>query len=436
MINQSELEYLLFVAYLIVFAWLVTKTRFFVRTGLSKSQLVIIFLLKVIAGIFYGWMGIYYGGLAEMSDTWTYHYFGLMEYQLLQTHPHEYLTNLFHNPYPGGLTNFFGSSNSYWNDLKSNVIFKTISIFDIFSFGHYYVNVIFYSYISLFGSMAMYRVMLHAFPGRKLAILVATFFIPSFLYWSSGMHKEGLIFTGIALIVYHIYFGDVEGKMRLKRWLGILLGLIILLLLRNFVLVIMIPAILAWVLANRWPKYRLACFASVYLLFCILFFTLRCVDPRLNFPQTVVDKQQAFIQIAGNSSIPIKELKPTVMSFIKNIPQATTLSSIRPYPTDIRNLPSLIAAIETGFLLLLAMLSFFVRKKMAERPGNIIYFGVFFSFFLLLAIGFSVNNLGAIVRYRSIILPLLMIPVIVRIDWNRLFSIFSINTRKQGPPLK
>src|SRR5215472_11595865 len=50
------LEYLLFVGYLVLFAWLVTKTKFFNRSGLSKAQLVIIFLLKVMAGILYGWV--------------------------------------------------------------------------------------------------------------------------------------------------------------------------------------------------------------------------------------------------------------------------------------------------------------------------------------------------------------------------------------------
>jgi len=51
-------------------------------------------------------------------------------------------------------------------------------------------------------------------------------------------------------------------------------------------------------------------------------------------------------------------------------------------------------------------------------------FSVFFSFTVLLAIGFSVNNLGAIVRYRSIILPLLVIPVVALIDWERLGKVF------------
>ena len=81
------LEYLLFVGYLLLFAWLVTKVKFFTRSGLSNSQLRIIFFLKVMAGIFYGWIGIYYGGYAKMWDTWVFHTSGLYEYHLMQTDP-------------------------------------------------------------------------------------------------------------------------------------------------------------------------------------------------------------------------------------------------------------------------------------------------------------------------------------------------------------
>jgi len=111
------LEYLIFAAYLVLFAWLVTKVRFFTGTGLSNPQLIIVFLLKVMAGIFYGWIGLYYGGLAQMLDTWGYHTSSIQEYHLLFNNPHEYFANLFKNPYESGNTKFFDSNDSYWNDL-------------------------------------------------------------------------------------------------------------------------------------------------------------------------------------------------------------------------------------------------------------------------------------------------------------------------------
>jgi hypothetical protein len=427
------LEYLLFICYLVLFSWLVTKTTFFSKTGLSKPQLVIIFLLKVIAGIFYGWMGHFYGGFAQMIDTWNFHHNSLLEYQILLNDPREYVTNIFRDPYAKeGVESFFGSKDSYWNDLKSNVFIKLLSVFDIFSFGHYYVNVIFYAFISLFGPMAIYRIMTDVFPNQKITVLLATFFVPSFFYWTSGIHKEGLIFLGIALLIYHIYFGTKESRFRLKRWLGIALGLLILLLLRNFVLVLILPAIIAWLFANRWPKRGLACFAVIYLICSIAFFTLRYLDPRFDFPQAVVSKQQAFIKAVGNSSIPIKELEPSVVSFVKNIPQAITLSAVRPYPSDVHHLLALAATIETELILLLFLLFLFFRNRNGTNSKNTLYLCTFFSISLLLAIGFSVNNLGAIVRYRSIIIPLVVIIMAAQTDWKAITDFWVLKNKKKS----
>ncbi|HRO70949.1 MAG TPA: hypothetical protein PK951_11235, partial [Chitinophagaceae bacterium] len=205
------MEYILFAAYLVLFAWLITKSRFFIKTGLTKPQLVIIFLIKVIAGIFYGWMGHFYGNFAQMMDTWSYHHGALIEYNLLLNDPSAYFNTIFDRYDEGGiLHSLFGSQNSNWNDLKANVFIKFLSILDLFSFGHYYVNVILYSYISLFGPMAFYRVMADVFPVQKTGILISIFMVPSFFYWSSGLHKEGLLFIGVALVIYHIYFANKE----------------------------------------------------------------------------------------------------------------------------------------------------------------------------------------------------------------------------------
>ena len=422
----ASMEYLLFVIYLVFFAWLVTKTPFFLSTGMSKPQLVILFLLKVIAGIFYGWMGLYYSGLAQMVDTWGFHYNGLVEYKLLGSNPAEYFTNIFNDPYPGGAGSFFASTNSYWNDLKGNVFIKLLSIFDIFSFGHYYVNVIFYSFITLFGPMAFYKVMNDVFPGRRILLMMVVFFLPSFYYWASGIHKEGLVFLCLAMIIYHIYFVSREKKISGKHIVYLLLWFFLLLIVRNYLLVILLPAILAWLLAIRWPRKVFLCFASVYLLAGILFFGLRYVDPRLDFPRAVVNKQQAFIQmVPGNSTLPIKQLRANVGSFIKNTPQAISLAAIRPYPRDIYHLLSLAAALEINLVLLLFMVFLIWRRKDGPHSWPVIWFSLFYSFSFFLVVGFSVNNLGAIVRYRSIILPLLVTPIVLSIDWEKIYSYFK-----------
>lgn len=422
--NKTQgLEHLLFAAYLILFAWLVTKTKFFTKSGLTHAQLVIIFLLKVMAGIIYGWIGVYYGELAQMVDTWSYHTESLQEYQLLLSHPGEFFSSLFHNSYKDGYIRFL-SENSWWNDLKGNFFIKILAIFNVLSFGHYYINVIFYSFLTLFGPVAVYRVMQDVFPARRAAVLLASFLVPSFLYWTSGLHKDGMIFIGLALVTYYFYFALKEKQFSFPRILGILLGFLLVLGLRNFYVLPLIPALIAWVLSEK-TRFRPAMvFATVYILVGLIFFTARYIHPRLDFPAAVVDKQQAFLNLNGGSSLEVHELEPTFRSFLVNLPQAISLSSLRPYPADVHHLLSLAAAMEIGFLFLLFLI--FLLWRYPLRPFNtVLIFGIVYSISLLLMIGYSNNNIGAIVRYRSVILPFLVIPMAAYINWKKVGQLFA-----------
>ncbi|RYF85490.1 MAG: hypothetical protein EON98_06435 [Chitinophagaceae bacterium] len=413
------MEHLLFAAYLILFAWLVTKTKFFTASGLTTPQLVIIFLLKVMAGILYGWIGVYYGEMAQMVDTWGYHYESIKEWKLLMTDPQLFFTNIFHNGYNDGYTKFFAAENSWWNDLKGTFFVKTLAIMNVASQGNYYVNVIFYSFISMFGPIALYRVMNDVFPAKKLPILLSTFLVPSVLYWTSGVHKDGVIFVGLAFVIYHMYFGLKVNRFSFLRVLSILLGLVLVLALRNFMIIPVLPALFAWVLASKLKFRPVLVFASVYVLFILVFFTAKFLHPRLNMPEEVVARQEAFLGLGGGSAVDVKKLEPTFPSFVANAPQAFALSTIRPYPSDVKHLLSLAAAIEINFLLLLFVAFLFWRTN-GKPMSPFLAFCLFFSFSVLMMIGYSVNILGAIVRYRSIVLSLLIIPMVAKTDWSRI----------------
>ena len=383
------------------------------------------------AGIFYGWIGLFYGNMAQMVDTWGFHYESIQQYQLLKNNPSEFFTNLFHDPYENGVIKFFETTDSYWNDLKGNFLIKLLALLNIFSFGHYYINVIFISFITMFGPIAIYRVMIDVFPGKKLQVLLATFLIPSFLYWTSGIHKEGLIFLGLSLVVYNIYFALRQKKFSAIRIVYIFFGLLLILILRNFLIVIIIPALIAWILAEKFPRKALLVFASCYLFFMILFFTARYLSPNLNFPQAVVNKQQEFLKLSGGSAVPIKKLEPTLGSFLINCPQAFNLSIMRPYPSDVKHILSLAAAAEINLLLLL-FLVFLVWRTNGIQSRIFIYFCLFLTFSVLLTIGYTVNFLGAIVRYRSIIIPFVIVPMICLLDWQRVGGLLFSNIKNKN----
>lgn len=419
---KLPLEHLLFAVYLFLFAWCVTKIKFFTRTGLKPAQLVILFLLKVMGGIFYGWIGVYYGNMAQMVDTWDFHYLGLRYNQLLMQHPQQFFATLLHSEADISSGGFLGSDNSWWNDLDWNIMVKGLAMLNVISAGSYFTNVVFFAFISLFGPMALYRVMSDYYRGRKVEIILFTFLIPSFIYWTSGIHKDGLIFNAIAFIIYCFYFG-LKGEFGLKKLSIVLFSLTVLLLLRNYLFLIIIPPLFAWLLSVKTFLKAHTVYVTVFAATVIFFFAAPHLTSKLNFPDAYAQKQQQFMQLKGNSAVPVNTLEPTLGSFITNAPQALNLSLLRPYPSDANHLLSLAAAAEIMALLLVILLFLIWHKKLLpSHPFTL--FCLFFSLSILMTVGYTVNFLGAIVRYRSIVLPLIFVPLATQINWNRIGQLF------------
>ncbi|MFV0605130.1 MAG: hypothetical protein ACK5NK_04735 [Niabella sp.] len=423
------MEFILFTIYLFLFTWVVTQTRFFVNSGIPVKHLAMLFLLKVIVAIIYGWIGIYDGTVASMSDTWYYHFESLKETQLLFANPKEYFLNIFQFNATTDLQSFFASSNSYWNNLKLNAFIKILSVFNCFSFGNYYINAIFYNYILFWGVVAIYKLMLHHLKATSFILIIACFLIPSFLYWCSGLHKDGITFLSVAIIIYHFYFYITAQKAGWRNYLWLLLGLFLLFVFRNYILIALVPALFAWYIANKWPLPAKRTFLVIYIIGIILFFGLPYLHPSLNFPAFVVSKQQAFISLTGGkTSIPVTALEPNAISFLKNLPQAISLSFIRPYFSDAYKPIILPALIENIAIMLCLLLAIFVRKRNLQISSFGLFI-VFFSITMYLIIGYTVNNLGATVRYRSFILPLYMPFILTAINCKKLWQIININKK-------
>lgn len=420
----AALAPILFVGYLIGLSWLLTRIRFLQESGLTRTQLILLYLLKIAAGIFYGWIGIYYGRTAHMTDTWYYHLGGLQEHSLLLDNPRQFFSELVIDPYEGGRWKLLGTHDSYWNDLKANALLKGLALFNLISGGHYNVNILFYNFFGLFGSIAFYRVLADRFPEQKTAIALGVFLTPSVLFWSSGIHKEGILLTALGLIVYAFHFSFKYSAWSPKRIAAGIVGLLLILVFRNHLLVALMPALFIWTILHKKQQRLGLTTALIYAAFFGLFFLTTHLDPRIDLPKAVATKQQEFLQLKGRSSLKVDTLTPTPKGFMANLPQAIDLSLTRPHLGDVRHLLSLAASLEViAWFLIIGIWIIYRHRKVAWPAKPLDYFLIGFSLSVILLIGFSINNLGAIARYRSVIVIPLFTPLLAQINWRKLFSI-------------
>ena len=362
------------------------------------------------------------------SDTWNYHNAGLIEYHLLFTNPKEYFTNLFYTGYSYGYHGILQTQNSFWNDLKDNLIIKMVSLLHVFSGGSYYVNVVLFNFIIFFGGVGLYRVFNEVYQSNKLLTAAVVFLLPSVLFFGSTIHKDGLILALIGVVIFNMWQLLQVNSFSFKRIVFILLSLLFIFLFRNFVVMALLPALAAWAIASKRKLSPIKTFTAVYAVTLVLFFTIPYLLPSVNLPAYIVQKQADFFSLEkGNTTIQLDTLQASPASFISTAPQALQHSLLRPFITDSKLSKLLLPlSLELVFYEILLVVFLFYRKKTFSFNHPFLLFSLFFSLSLCLIIGYTVPVIGAIVRYRSIYLPFILAPFLLNTEWYKVLKIIHI----------
>jgi len=397
-----------FVFYCVLFIFLLYKlTR--KKVPLTVTELSLAFLFKVAMGCLYGYIYLHaYNG----DDTWMFHRYSLLGYQTLLHHPLTFLAEL------GPARAFADVGGQFWNGISAYIqsldyefIIKPLSVFNLFSRGNYYINVVFFNFILFWGHYWLFSIFVKEFPEKRKPLLLLIFFFPPLVFWLSGIRGDGLVLFFTALTLLHFRRWLYENK----KWsvLYCMLAVIGIVIFRTEFVLLLIPGLLAWYISVKFHRNAVATFLWVFGISGMLFFASAWVLPQKNGPQLVAERQRSFMQLEG-TRFQLDTLQPTVASFTKVLPQAVSHTFLRPYIWEAKGALQLMTAAEIIVCWLL-ILTAIIKKEMhwrqtLQKPVLVICLGLAITFYIF--IGYTVPFPGAIVRYKAIPeLLLLTIPV-------------------------
>jgi hypothetical protein len=188
----------------------------------------------------------------------------------------------------------------------------------------------------------------------------------------------------------------------LVHYFVLAISVLSILLLRNNIVLPLAPALLGFFIAKRFPDHRWKVYGTVCLLGGIAFF----LSPYLgvDLPAAVSHRQQEFIALGGRTAVAVTPLEANLPSFFQHLPVALSIGFLRPLPLEggVRYLPFSLEAL--AFLLLLIFTVWTARRHQAPAlvPALLV-----FGMLNWLMIGYTVPNIGAVIRYRSITSPFL-----------------------------
>lgn len=284
---------MIFVLTLLVFTWLVWSNPV---NGLTKRDLLGAWATKVFFGVAFMYIHTKIYGVGEITVDWEEYFADSITLKNVAFQDFgTYLKFLF------GLNSeadvqFYLLNTNHWaaGDLTlmndSRNVLRVNSLIGFISNGNIYVHILFFAFCSYIG----FRELFCAFRDRiylnKRLFWWSLFLLPSVGFWTSSVLKEPLMITGFGLFIYGL-IGSLTWKQ--KSW-RILLGAILMLGFKPYVLLTLLVGVVAWFLIRQF-KWGWVYFISVIVLGFTLVGVIKPVNDEVTHHMT--RKQFDFINV-------------------------------------------------------------------------------------------------------------------------------------------
>ncbi len=323
------------------------------------------------------------------------------------------------------------------------LVCKFAAFLEFFCFRSMLVTSMLFAHISFFCLWRFYKKINEIFPQIKKYSPYAIFYVPSLVLWGSGILKDTICISALALLfvsVHQIFFK----KEKVFKWL--LLGLYsayLLAVIKSYILLSFGGAIMIWVSFSYVEKnksaFRQLVSKIIISLGVLVIFAIGIAKVGTQIIQSQIEeilKQSTmtgqylkFVATKNDGSVyDIGTIEPTLGSFAKKMPAAINVTLFRPYIWESRKPIMLFSALESTAILLLFLYVLF--KSRVYRFIGLIIKNSFITFCFIYTVifatfvGISSFNFGTLVRYKIPCLPFFLL---------MLFLILAESKKKKSP---
>lgn len=286
----------------------------------------------------------------------------------------------------------------------NRIIIRVNAFLNLITQGHYELNLCFFLGLSFVGSYFLYLVFLDHSSSRWVCF-IAAFLVPSTLFWSSGILKESLLLfaLGAFILSLHRLFCKRQGK---AIWMFIL-SLFVLMQVKIYILFALIPVLGVGILSDLFNSRWKGLIGTIVLLGLCFGIQGLCF-PSWDIFSTLQGKQYDFIQMAkavhAGSQVGVIPLDGSMWTLLKsgiigflNVLFYPNIGYVKPWY-------GFIFAVENVAMMALilgALVALFYKKNTLKWPQLWLIFGLI----VFVIVGITVPVVGAIIRYKSPVLP-------------------------------
>ncbi len=338
---------------------------------------------------------------------------------------------------------FFDSSTGFpffYNDVKAFAVVRFVSIFTIFGLRNFYLTSMLIAVVTYMGMWRLFEFFYKLFPRLKNEFALSVLFVPSVIFWGSGVLKDSFTISAAAWLTYSFYKIFIKKEKIILNIFSSIICIYVLISLKPYIFFSLVIAMLIWLTFSSLHKFKSYFIRAILLPIFILIiwgggsFIIFQIGSSIGGDYSSMDKILKKAQITQDdlkkdyyhgNSFDIGDFKPTFKGVIKKSPEAIIAGLYRPFIWESHNPVMFLSGIENFFLLILTLYiffrvgPFFIIKSISKNP--IILFCLIFSLTFAFSVGLSTSNFGALVRYKIPAIPFFLAGLfIINYRYNKL----------------
>lgn len=356
-------------------------------------------VLKLVAGICLGLLYTYY---YSVSDTFVYFNDAVKIAALARDDFPAYVDVLFSNELHALSLTF--------DEPRALFLTKITSVFSLLTGNNYWLISLYYSFIAFCASWILVKTLQRHIPTVTWAAVVAFLFLPSVVFWTSGLLKESLAVASLyylTAIFVRVWFDD---RIHWLYYLVAVPALWLLWSLKYYYFAVFVPVILTTLLHKyvigkklRSPLTQVLAWAALMILPALL---ITLLHPNLDYDRVmnvIVMNNAAYEQLSSPGDfVRFDNLRPEALSLLKNAPWALFSGLFRPLFWEASTILQFVAGVENTFILFLFLASLLHLTRYRSSPHRLLVFALLVYVVLVcIFITLSAPNFGTLSRYRA-----------------------------------
>jgi hypothetical protein len=294
--------------YILIFCALIYLLPFFKDNAMKRRFFISAFLLKIVAGFFLTWIYTSYYPDRQTADIYKYFDDSKIIFSAFKNHNYvDYLKMIsgigndntyFNETYYSKMNHWFRHYDfGTYNDNHTIIRFNALAM--LFSFQNFNVHTIIMCFVCFLGLTALYKAFVSYFVHKEKLLFAALFLIPSVVFWSSGVLKEGILLVALGFLFFSFFHVFILRKHILLNAICLLASSFLILIDKNYILLAVVPALLCFYSVNKFNITRPLLF---YLGFYMVAFFMGLFFSNLFLENNLLEifslKQRDFINVS------------------------------------------------------------------------------------------------------------------------------------------